>query len=1281
MALIGEVTGSGGLTVSGSAIISGSGGLQLSQQTGNPTIVENMGGAVFVKEASGTNKLYFSDGSTVTDLMGLAAGVANTFTATNTFDSTAPITASGGILIADADAADKGVQIGTGGDLDIYHDGTNSYISNATGDLKILSTVNSADAIFIEVDGGTSETITIHSDQGTSATEGAASIQLLSDVGGINIKSGLNNSNAILLTADGGTSETIAIHADQGTGASSIGLTSDAGGITLTAGTGINLASKVTASNGIAITGSIFIGSSLVNAGADTDKFLCVDTDGEVRFRTGAELASDAGAVAADANITFSGKLSASNGMVITGDAFVVNDAVLLSAGTGRDLNIYHDGTDSYIDSGTGDLKIQSSVNSGASIYLHADGGVAESIKIHTDRGTSATSINLLSDDGGIKLNAGTTLSGSAVGINLTSTQNDTDCIYIRANGGTGEMLKIHSDQGTSVTEGAASLQLTSDAGGIGLRSTANLANAINITSDGGTTGAITVFNDQGTSVTEGASSIQLLTDAGGVELKSTANLAKSIKLIADGGTDETIYIQADQGTGADSIHLLSDAGGITLEATAVTVTAQLTASNGIAITGSVNFGASLVNAGADTDKFLCVDTDGELKFRTGAELASDAGAVAADANITFSGKLTASNGFTVTGDALMLADGVVGYIGTGGDLAMFHNGTDSIIQNGTGDLKILSTVNSADAIFIEVDGGTSETITIHSDQGTSVTEGASSIQLLSDAGGVELKSTANLAKSIKLIADGGTDETIYIQADQGTGADSIHLLSDAGGITLEGTAVTVTAQLTASSGIAITGSVHFGASLVNAGADTDKFLCVDPDGELRFRTGAELASDTGAVAADANITFSGKLTASNGLVIATSDDGLMMADGIPIYVGAGGDLSIFHNGTDSIIQNGTGDLNILSTVNSAQAIFIEADGGTDETIVIHADQGTGEGNGNASIELVSDAGGICFTATGLTGVMTNGNSDAAIQAHAAAGGIGVRSTANLAGSIQIESDGGTDETIVIHSDQGTGEGNANASIELVSDVGGICFTATGLTGVMTDTNSDAAIQAHAAAGGIGLRTTSNLAGAIQIEADGGTSETIVIHSDQGTGKWKLGTDGSSIRIVSDVGGVSIDAPSLNVAHAFSTDALTNAFGTDGDTCGTIIKYSPGADDTLTVGQLYFFHTDGTWNQCDADAVATGGKQLLGIGLGSARTVGVLIKGFVRIPNTEILNVPGSNASPGLPVYVSTTAGHLDFTAPSGNGDIVRIVGYAIQDDTDVLIYFDPDPTYVEVSA
>ena len=79
--------------------------------------------------------------------------------------------------------------------------------------------------------------------------------------------------------------------------------------------------------------------------------------------------------------------------------------------------------------------------------------------------------------------------------------------------------------------------------------------------------------------------------------------------------------------------------------------------------------------------------------------------------------------------------------------------------------------------------------------------------------------------------------------------------------------------------------------------------------------------------------------------------------------------------------------------------------------------------------------------------------------------------------------------------------------------------------------------------------------------------------------------------------------------------------------------------------------------------------------------MGLLLEGFVRIASTEILNVPGSGEVDGLPVYVSTTAGHFDFTAPSGSGDIVRIVGYAIDDDSgDVLIYFKPDNTWVEIA-
>ena len=80
---------------------------------------------------------------------------------------------------------------------------------------------------------------------------------------------------------------------------------------------------------------------------------------------------------------------------------------------------------------------------------------------------------------------------------------------------------------------------------------------------------------------------------------------------------------------------------------------------------------------------------------------------------------------------------------------------------------------------------------------------------------------------------------------------------------------------------------------------------------------------------------------------------------------------------------------------------ILEPNGGTDETVRIHSDQGTGfnaKGNStDASINLVSDAGGI-----------------------------GLYSALNSDNAITIESNGGSDETIQIRSNQGTGVGTAD---------------------------------------------------------------------------------------------------------------------------------------------------------------------------------------------------------------------------------------------------------------
>ena len=63
---------------------------------------------------------------------------------------------------------------------------------------------------------------------------------------------------------------------------------------------------------------------------------------------------------------------------------------------------------------------------------------------------------------------------------------------------------------------------------------------------------------------------------------------------------------------------------------------------------------------------------------------------------------------------------------------------------------------------------------------------GTAASTITSTANAVTLASQSTSANGILLHANGGTSETIKIHSDQGTGNDSINLLSDAGGITMD---------------------------------------------------------------------------------------------------------------------------------------------------------------------------------------------------------------------------------------------------------------------------------------------------------------------------------------------------------------------------------------------------------------------------------------------------------------------------------------------------------------
>jgi hypothetical protein len=112
------------------------------------------------------------------------------------------------------------------------------------------------------------------------------------------------------------------------------------------------------------------------------------------------------------------------------------------------------------------------------------------------------------------------------------------------------------------------------------------------------------------------------------------------------------------------------------------------------------------------------------------------------------------------------------------------------------------------------------------------------------------------------------------------------------------------------------------------------------------------------------------------------------------------------------------------------------------------------------------------------------------------------------------------------------------------------------------------------------------------------------------------------------------------------------------------------AGETVAFANLAYLKSDGKWWKADMNAIATVG--LLGLILESKdaeAAVKVLLRGFVRDDNW--------NWTAGNPIYASASGG-LTQTAPSGEDDVVAIVGWAVHADR---MYFAPDNTRIEFDA
>ena len=196
------------------------------------------------------------------------------------------------------------------------------------------------------------------------------------------------------------------------------------------------------------------------------------------------------------------------------------------------------------------------------------------------------------------------------------------------------------------------------------------------------------------------------------------------------------------------------------------------------------------------------------------------------------------------------------------------------------------------------------------------------------------------------------------------------------------------------------------------------------------------------------------------------------------------------------------------------------------------------------------------------------------------------------------------------------------------------------------------------ASGNVGVGANLTVGGTITTPSD-------IIHTGDTDTKISFGTNT-----------VTVTAGNVNTVVASQEGAsitkrkFAKTSNTDGTGDGDIVYL--GNTTSMSAGAIYHFKSDGTWEKADADAASTC-DGLLGVALGaSSDDNGVLLRGMVTIAND-----PGAV---GDVLFLSTTAGQATATAPSGNGDIVRVIGYCL-DASNGQIFFNPDGTFVEVTA
>jgi len=542
-------------------------------------------------------------------------------------------------------------------------------------------------------------------------------------------------------------------------------------------------------------------------------------------------------------------------------------------------------GVDFTMTSGT--CTITSDQDAGDCIYLRANGGVNETIRIRSDQGTGNNSLTLTSDVGSVNMNSGRAANNALI-LNASNAAGGIDCDF-----GTGGFAVTGANGPFNLETGTGAINLGADAAQKNIV-IGNVTGTTSITCNVGTGnaefGTSATAHDTILGSTNTTSSATLQSGTGNTSITSTgtidADAAGNVSLNSTGGTlnvgnddnDFAINIgtQGERTTtignivGANALAFNAGSGNIVMTATDSDISL-------ISGTGDVNIGADAavhaVTVGSTSGAASTI-----LQSGTGNTSITSTGTVDIDATGNVSLNSTAGtlnvgnddNDFAINIGTQGERTTTIGNI-VGANALAFNAGTGNIILtatnseiglvSGTGDINIGADATAKDIVIGAVNGASSCTLN----------SGTGDIALNSTLGSTTITATEDAADAIYLHTNGGVNETLRLHADQGTGAASIAVTSDVGGVVV-------------TSGLAAANSIRLNASNAAGGFDFDYgtggFTVDSVNGAFTMQTGTGAIS-IGADATAKNVIISNKTGATDTLIQAGTGGLTLDADGI----------------------------------------------------------------------------------------------------------------------------------------------------------------------------------------------------------------------------------------------------------------------------------------------------------------------------------------------------------------------------------------------------------------